>query len=81
MSDKTASFRVTVARAAGLHARPSLAVAETVRRYQSRVVIRSAKQEADAKKLVKIAIPLLLLAIAAALTIGADGICSWLEPK
>ncbi len=48
MSDKTASFRVTVARAAGLHARPSLAVAETVRRYQSRVVIRSAKQEADA---------------------------------
>jgi len=32
------------------------------------------------KKLVKIALPLLLLTIAAALTIGADGICSWLEP-
>ena len=48
MFEKTATCRVVVARAAGLHARPSLAVAETVRRYQSRVVIRAAKQEADA---------------------------------
>ena len=31
------------------------------------------------KKLLKIALPLLLLAITAALTIGADGTCSWFE--
>jgi hypothetical protein len=31
------------------------------------------------KKLVKIVLPLLLLAITAALTIGADGTCGWFE--
>jgi phosphotransferase system HPr (HPr) family protein len=43
-----------VARAAGLHARPSLAVAETVRSYQSRVLIRSNKQEADAASVLQL---------------------------
>jgi phosphotransferase system HPr (HPr) family protein len=54
MFEKTATCRVVVARAAGLHARPSLAVAETVRRYQSRVLIRSDKQEADASSVLQL---------------------------
>jgi phosphotransferase system HPr (HPr) family protein len=48
MFDKTATRQVVVQRAAGLHARPSLAVAETVRRFRSQVSIRSGQDQADA---------------------------------
>jgi len=48
MFDKTATRQVLVQRPAGLHARPSLAVAETVRRFRSQVSIRSGQEQADA---------------------------------
>ena len=48
MFDKTATRRVVVQRAAGLHARPSLAVAQTVQRSRSQVTIRCGKDQADA---------------------------------
>ena len=48
MFDKTATRQVRVQRAAGLHARPSLVVAETVRRFQSQVNVRSGQDLADA---------------------------------
>jgi phosphotransferase system HPr (HPr) family protein len=54
MFDKTATYRVTITRPAGLHARPSLAVAETVRRFRSRVLVRSGKDEADAASVLQL---------------------------
>jgi len=48
MSEGTANRQVVVQRPAGLHARPSLAVAETVRRFRSQVSIRSGRDQADA---------------------------------
>lgn len=54
MFDKTATCLVVVARPAGLHARPSLAVAETVRRFRSRVLVRSGKDEADAASVLQL---------------------------
>lgn len=54
MFDKTATRQVLVQRAAGLHARPSLAVAETVRRFQSQVSIRSGQDQADAASVLQL---------------------------
>ena len=48
MFDKTATRQVLVQRAAGLHARPSLVVAGTVRRFRSQVSVRSGQDLADA---------------------------------
>ena len=48
MFDKTATRKVVVQRPAGLHARPSLAVAQMVQRFRSQVTIRSGKDHADA---------------------------------
>ncbi len=48
MSNGTATRQVVIQRPAGLHARPSLAVAEAVRRFRSQVCIRSGADQADA---------------------------------
>ncbi len=47
MSKKSAKRTVTVINPAGLHARPSLAVAKTVRRFKSKVEIRTEGQTVD----------------------------------
>ncbi len=52
--DKTATYRVVISRAAGLHAPPSLAVAQTVQRYHSQVLIRTASQVADASSVLEL---------------------------
>lgn len=54
MFDKTATCRVVVTRPAGLHARPSLAVAETVGRHRSQVSISSDTQHADASSVLQL---------------------------
>jgi len=48
MPGETATRRVMVSRPAGLHARPCVAIASTVRRFQSKVRISCGAQEADA---------------------------------
>lgn len=54
MFNKSATCRVVVARPSGLHARPSLAVAQTVQRFRSRVQVRSGKDEADAASVLQL---------------------------
>ncbi len=48
MFKKSATRTVTVLNPAGLHARPSLAIVQAVRRFQSHVEIRNQGQTADA---------------------------------
>ncbi|MEN6406982.1 MAG: HPr family phosphocarrier protein [Thermoguttaceae bacterium] len=48
MSHASAMRKVTVLNSAGLHARPSLAVAQAVRRSQSKVEVRTERQRIDA---------------------------------
>jgi phosphotransferase system HPr (HPr) family protein len=48
MSDPSATRKVTVLNPAGLHARPSLAVVQTVRRGQSKVEVQASRQRVDA---------------------------------
>ena len=48
MVNNTATRTVIVRNPAGLHARPSLAVSQTVRKSQSRVTIQNHKQTVDA---------------------------------
>jgi len=48
MFDNTATRHVVVQRPAGLHARPSLVVAQTVQRSQSHVTVHSGQEQADA---------------------------------
>ena len=48
MVNNTATRKVTVLNPAGLHARPSLAVVQTVRGSQSKVEVRSPRQSVDA---------------------------------
>ena len=47
MSENTASRQVVVQRPAGLHARPSLVVAQTVQRSRSQVSVLSGQEQAD----------------------------------
>ena len=48
MSGTSATRRIVITRPAGLHARPCLAIASTVRRYRSKVEIRYGCQTVDA---------------------------------
>ncbi len=48
MVNNHATRKITVLNPAGLHARPSLAVAQTVRRSQSKVQIRTPERMVDA---------------------------------
>lgn len=49
-----ATRRLTVHHRPGLHARPSLAIVKTVRRFQSKVRLRNGRQEADASDILQI---------------------------
>ena len=48
MVNHAATRKVTVMNPAGLHARPSLAVVQTVKRSQSEVEVRTPRQSVDA---------------------------------
>ena len=48
MVNNSATRKVTVLNPAGLHARPSLAVVQMVRDFQSKVEVRSPRQSVDA---------------------------------
>jgi len=55
MSAKTpASRTVTVTHHPGLHARPCLAIVNTVRRFQSKVEIRNGREVADAGEVLQL---------------------------
>ena len=54
MVNHTATRKVTVLNPAGLHARPSLAVVQTVRRSQSKVEVRTPRQSVDAGDILQI---------------------------
>ena len=54
MADRSATRKVIVANPAGLHARPSLAVLETVRRSQSKVEVRVPGQTVDARDMLQL---------------------------
>jgi phosphocarrier protein HPr len=54
MVNETATRTVTVMNPAGLHARPSLAIVQTVRRSNSKVEIRSPRQTVDAGDILQI---------------------------
>jgi phosphocarrier protein HPr len=48
MVNQSATRKVTILNPAGLHARPSLAVAQTVRRSKSKVQVKSPRETVDA---------------------------------
>lgn len=50
----SATCKVVVLNRAGVHARPSLAIVETVRQSKSKVEIRSPRQAVDAKDILQI---------------------------
>jgi len=54
MSKQSARRKVTVVNPAGLHARPSLAVAQTVRRFKSKVEVRAKGQKVDAGQIIEL---------------------------
>jgi phosphotransferase system HPr (HPr) family protein len=54
MSENLATRKVTVLNPAGLHARPSLAVVQTVRRSRSKVQVRTLRQTVDASDILEI---------------------------
>jgi phosphotransferase system HPr (HPr) family protein len=54
MSENSVTRKVTVLNPAGLHARPSLAVVQTVRRSQSKVQLRTPRQTVDAADILQI---------------------------
>jgi len=54
MVSHTASRRLVVSRPAGLHARPCLAIVNTVRQFQSEVEVRSGHQKADAREILQL---------------------------
>ena len=64
-------IRMTVVEDAGLHARPAARFVQAASRFASRIVIRTAEREADAKSL----IALLGLAIrrSSEITVAAEG--------
>jgi phosphotransferase system HPr (HPr) family protein len=51
MFHKAATRRVVVARPAGIHARPSLVIAQTVARFRSQVQIQCDDRKADARSI------------------------------
>lgn len=54
MFTKSANRKLTVDRPEGLHARPCLAIANTVRRFQSKVEINCNGQRIDAKDVLQL---------------------------
>ena len=54
MSKTSARRKVTVVNPAGLHARPSLAVVQTVRRFKSTVEVRAKRQTVDAGQIIEL---------------------------
>jgi phosphotransferase system HPr (HPr) family protein len=48
MFGRSATRQVTITHSPGLHARPCLAIVNTVRRFKSKVMIRNGDREADA---------------------------------
>ena len=54
MFGRSATRQVMVTHSPGLHARPCLAIVNTVRRFQSKVTIRSGDQEADAGEILHV---------------------------
>ena len=54
MVNRSATRKVTVLNPAGLHARPSLTVAQTVRRSSSKVEIRTPEQAVDAADILQL---------------------------
>jgi len=51
---RSATRRVVVSRPAGLHARPCLAIATTVRKFQSQVTLRCKSGTADASQVLEL---------------------------
>ncbi len=51
---RSATRRVVVTHPPGIHARPSLAIVKTVRRFRSKVRIRAGDQEADAREILEV---------------------------
>ena len=54
MFGRSATRQVMVTHSPGLHARPCLAIVNTVRRFRSKVTIRSGDQEADAGEILHV---------------------------
>ncbi len=54
MPRRSATRAVVVTHPPGLHARPCLAIVKTVRRFRSKVRIRSGGQEADAGEILEV---------------------------
>jgi phosphotransferase system HPr (HPr) family protein len=54
MFKRSVTQKVVVTNAAGLHARPCLAIVNTVRRFKSRVEIRSDKEVVDANEILQL---------------------------
>ena len=54
MLEKSTTRQVVVSRPAGLHARPCVAIANTVRRFQSKVTICFGRQEVDASEVLQL---------------------------
>jgi phosphotransferase system HPr (HPr) family protein len=54
MSGRSATRQVTVTHSPGLHARPCLAIVNTVRRFESKVELHSGDQEADASEILQL---------------------------
>jgi len=71
MSAQSATRQVVVTHAAGIHARPSLAIFNTVRGFQSQVTIRNGRHAADAREILQ----LLSLGVpcGAEVTLSAEG--------
>jgi phosphotransferase system HPr (HPr) family protein len=54
MFKRSVTQKVVVANAAGLHARPCLAIVNTVRRFKSRVEIRTDREVVDANEILQL---------------------------
>ncbi|MCX7426395.1 MAG: HPr family phosphocarrier protein [Planctomycetia bacterium] len=54
MSKRSATRQITVTHSPGLHARPCLAIVNTVRRFRSKVKIRTSEREADAGEILHV---------------------------
>ena len=54
MSGRSATRQILVSHSPGLHARPCLAIVNTVRRFQSKVELRNGEREADAGEILQL---------------------------
>jgi phosphocarrier protein HPr len=54
MLGRSATRQVTVTHSPGLHARPCLAIVNTVRRFHAKVELSNGKQEADAAEILQL---------------------------